>query len=151
MDDSRKLAWRGTVPYFLANSAFIEAKAVTGQINLSHSRWQTIGFLDALSRSPAGIRGPAGARPLLGYITTSNTTISAATIARANGLRMCLTQSIVCEWVPPKGGKDIQVQPAVILSAHCPKGIIIAPAFDGTLIPPAAFGAVGDPDPPIVM
>lgn len=93
----------------LPDSSFVEVKAVRGTLHLSSSNWQIAGLIDALSRSPAG--ESTYARPVLVFVTTSDTIISASVIAFAQKRDVLLWQKIAVE----KEGGRIAFGPAVPL------------------------------------
>lgn len=120
------------------NSSFVEAKAVEGAVKLNYDSYQTLGFLDVLSRSQAARnrhRFPNldYPNPYLGYITTSDTTIGEDVIDSANRRKICLVHAVVCEIVPANAnGNNVRIEPAKVLSRHC-GARIGAKTFEGRL------------------
>ena len=71
----------------------------------SYERYQILGFLDVLGRSPAAA---AGENPAIFFLTTSDVrTISSRTVAEATSRRIGVWHSIACEVVPSSGNLQI--------------------------------------------
>jgi hypothetical protein len=95
-------------PQTYPDSVFYESKAVKGTLlPPSYERYQILGFLDVLGRSPARA---AGENPAIFFLTTSDVrTISSRTAAEATSRRIGVWHSIACEVAPLSG--DLQMGP----------------------------------------
>jgi hypothetical protein len=71
-------------------SSFFEVKAVNGTINLSSSRYQIQGELDAVKNSVAGVEG----RGTMTFVTTANTFVGNDVIRYAQKNRIQLYQVV---------------------------------------------------------
>jgi len=89
-----------TPPAFYPDSVFVDSKALKEFtiIRLSYSKYQIAGFLDALTRTPAGISSApmSPAIPALVFLTTNNVFISPDVLIEANGSNIGVFQSIAC-------------------------------------------------------
>ncbi|MBD2677159.1 MULTISPECIES: hypothetical protein [Nostoc] len=94
-------------------SVFYESKAVQRTLlPPSYERYQILGHLDALSRSPGAV---ADENPAIVFLTTSDVrTISPKTIAEATNRDIGVWHSIGCEIVPPFG--NLQMGKAELLN-----------------------------------
>jgi hypothetical protein len=83
-------------PEVYEDSVFYEVKALSGGLlPPSYDEYQILGFLDALSRSDAGV---AGSVPAIIFLTTADVRqISAATVAEATFKNVGVWHSIGCE------------------------------------------------------
>jgi hypothetical protein len=89
-------------PYGMAaqfpNSTFVEVKAVKGILRLSYGRWQILGMLDALRKSPAArSSGPRRAFPNMVFVATADTIISPEVITFATKENIVLWWAVVLE------------------------------------------------------
>ncbi|MEH2197140.1 hypothetical protein [Nostoc sp.] len=117
------------IPFFsftYPDSVFYESKAVRGTLlPPSYEKYQILGFLDVLDRSPATANNE---NPAIVFLTTSDVrTISSKTIAEATNRDIGVWHSIGCEIAPPSGnlqmGKTKLLNPIVyILPGRVPTG-----------------------------
>jgi hypothetical protein len=88
----------GLQPTYIPLGGYIctEVKAVDGPIRLSSNRWQVLGELEVLSQAKAELNNPlvpSNVRPVLFFITTSNTIIDQSIIDEANSRGIMVWQS----------------------------------------------------------
>ena len=117
------------IPFFsftYPDSVFHESKAVRGTLlPPNYEKYQILGFLDVLDRSPATANNE---NPAIVFLTTSDVrTISSKTIAEATNRDIGVWHSIGCEIAPPSGnlqmGKTELLNPIVyILPGRVPTG-----------------------------
>lgn len=78
---------------FLGGYILTEVKAYAGTLELSSNKWQVLGELEVLSANAGTLNPPANKRPLLFFITTSNTVIGQSIINEANSRGIMVWQS----------------------------------------------------------
>jgi hypothetical protein len=78
-------------------SSLFEVKAVTGTIRLDHSNFQTLGFIDAATRTAWGLARPVGHYVPLTYITVADTYIGLDVLGAALPLKVQIRHVKVAE------------------------------------------------------
>lgn len=68
---------------YLGGHILTEVKAYNGTLELSTNRWQILGELEVLTRNAGTTNPPSNKRPLLFFVTTSNTVIGQSIIDEA--------------------------------------------------------------------
>jgi hypothetical protein len=96
-----------------AESTFVEVKALNGVLNLAYGRYQILGMLDALSRSPAASStGPRRAYPSLYLIITADTALSTDIELRGRDMKVLVWAS----WVEKLWTGRLQVTAPICLN-----------------------------------
>ncbi|MDC0742538.1 hypothetical protein [Polyangium mundeleinium] len=114
-------------------STFVEVKAVKGTVNLEYAQYQSLGMLDALSKSPAASStGPDRAYPSLYFVVAGDTSIGTDVGVRAASNQILVWVSAVRD----HGGGKLQVGPpwcmncgAVLQGKQLPAPTLDGPSF----------------------
>ncbi|UQA60750.1 hypothetical protein [Polyangium aurulentum] len=123
-------------------STFVEVKALNGVLNLAYGRYQILGMLDALSKSPAASStGPRRAYPSLYLIITEDTALGSDIEWRGRDLNVLVWVS----WVEKLWTGRLQVTAPICLNCafiFLDKSIpLTAPG------PSFSLGTLGEPGP----
>jgi hypothetical protein len=144
----------------VADSVFVEVKAIRGALTLSHSSHQITGFIDIAANSPAALMpGPERPTPAIVFMTAGSTVIASTVLEAATQQRVAIWQTLVFELSgsttanPRFGfGPVVPLNPEVY-GPSWPQPIPPGPTNIPFPLPPAFRPppAFDDPDPPEVQ